>query len=126
MSFLNPINLINWYVCHAHTGITVKRACNYLAYALQNSNDVVKFAGKEVAIWELGAHPELADLPANILKIKFSGGPPGAYNIYQGTLWTYVIDRVVWALVHQDSSHIVPMNRMCNEVRDARQIANAS
>lgn len=126
MSFLKPINIINWYVKHAHADITVKRACNFLAYALKSGSEVVKFGGKEVSLCELGAHPELAELPADKLKIKFIGGPPGAYNIYEGTLWDYVIDRVLWELVHDEASHLTTMNRMCNEVRNSKQTANAS
>lgn len=126
MSFLKPTNLINWYVRHVHAGITVKRACNFLAYALKSGNEPVKFGGTQVALWELGVHPELADLPADNLKIMFIGGPPGAYNIYHGTLWDYVIDRVLWESIHRDHSHIVTMNRMCNEIKKATQTANAS
>jgi len=126
MSFLKPINIINWYIKHAHGDITVKRACNLLSYALKSGGEVVKFDGKEVSLWELGAHPELAERPATMLKIKFIGGPPGAYNIYDGTLWNYVIDRVLWELIHHDASHLRTLNGMCREVTSQKQTADAS
>jgi len=126
MSFLKPINLINWYVRHAHEGITVSRACNFLSYSLKSGNEPVKFGGEDRAIWELGSHPDLMNLPAHVLKIKFIGGPPGAYNIYWGTLWDYVIDRVLWELIHKDASHLKTMNGMCNEGRKTTQTADAS
>jgi len=124
-TFLKPTVAIQWFQKHVHNGITVGRVCNYLAYVMGSSCESVKFGDKELEIWELASHPELVDLPASILKIKFIGGPPGRYEIYTGTLWNYVIDRALWEGVHKDWSHVSHLNRLCNEVRET-ETADAS
>jgi len=80
--------------------VSVSRVSNMLAYTLKSGDDTVIFGGQNVKIHELGAHPDLQDLPADTIMIRFCGGPPGAYNTYSGSLLTYLIDRVVWEEVH--------------------------
>ena len=101
MYCVRPTSLIAG-VFNTKNTVSVARVANMLAYTLKSGDDSVIFGGQQVKIHELGAHPDLRDLPADTILIRFCGGPPGAYSTYTGSLLTYLIDRVIWEEVHGD------------------------
>ena len=99
MYCVKPTSLITNIFSRKNT-VSVARVANMLAYTLKSADDSVIFGGQKVKIYELGAHPDLQDLPADTIMIRFCGGPPGAYTTYSGSLLTYLMDRVIWEEVH--------------------------
>jgi hypothetical protein len=80
--------------------LTVSRAINALAYALKSSDETVVVGGRKIQIFELGAQKDIGCMLARNLKIVFIGGPPGAYERYEGSLLTMLIDRIIWEEIH--------------------------
>lgn len=101
-SVVKPTWVIQWIFEARNDDITVARASNFLAYVLKSGQDSVIFANNKIQIFELGAHPDLCEIPADRVKIAFCGGPPGKYTTYKGTLLSLLVDRCVWEMIHGD------------------------
>jgi len=89
------------------TNITVRKAINILHYCFGCGEEDIRWEGNCITSIELlERHPELGDLSAERIIIRFWGGPPSAYATYDGTLYTFLADRIMWAVAHKRSDQI--------------------
>lgn len=100
LTVLRPTYIMETVFNSDTSDITVARAVNMLAYVLKIRGTQVVFAGEKIHVFDLGEHPELCGLPADSIKLTFCGGPPGAYNTYNGSLLSLLIDRIMWEEIH--------------------------
>ena len=86
---------------------TVRKAINILHYCFKCSEDDIQWNGIHVSPAEmLENHPELGDTPADKVAVRFFGGPPGRGGFYNGTLYTLLADKIMWAVAHKRSDLI--------------------
>lgn len=80
--------------------LTVIRACNYLHHWFKASEEEIQFAGEHMTLAEfIERFPGLLSLPASGVVIRFFGGPPGYQGFFNGTLSTFLNDKILkWNL----------------------------
>ncbi len=66
--------------------------------------DEVRYHGVDTDIEEMiELRPSLASCKASDVKIRFFGGPPGNYNWFDGSVYTYICDKIMWCVANRET-----------------------
>lgn len=88
-------------------GLTVGAVAFYLRTIFLKRKpkvDEVRFCGVDTDIDEmLQLRPHLADFKANDVMIRFFGGPPGHYSWFDGSVYTYICDKIMWCVANRET-----------------------
>ncbi len=75
--------------------LTVIRACNYLHHWFKASEEEIQYAGQHLTLAEfIEKFPGLLSRPASSVLIRFFGGPPGHQAFFNGTISTFLSDKI--------------------------------
>jgi hypothetical protein len=95
-------------------GIVVKDAEYLLRTIFCTKVEEVTYRGVNTDVSEiLQIRPELAKVPASAVRIRFFGGPPGRYGWFNGTVQTYLCDKIMWCTAIGDTAK---MNRFFDAI----------
>ena len=87
--------------------ITVRQAVNILHYCFNAGHAEIRFCGEDTSPLEMLAEKSyLENIPAAHIYIRFFGGPPGQYNWFNGTLFTFLSDRIMDAVAHKRNNKL--------------------
>ena len=81
--------------------VSVKEASRYMDKIF--GSDEIRYEGVEICLDELICTNKLefAKQAANTVKIRFFGGPPGDCGWFNGTVYTYLCDKVMWCVAQK-------------------------
>ena len=88
-------------------GITVKEAAKHLRTTFQSAYDDLKYHGVNTELSEvLFYRPELSCKLASSVQVRFFGGPPGRKGWFDGTVYTYLCDKIMDCVAHKDTARL--------------------
>lgn len=104
-------DLIDAEIAHTALGtLSISRVVNYLIHVFKVGDDQVIFHRTEgdlmITPSQLGAYFNRLDLRAVAVRLTFWGGPPGVRGWYEGSLLTYMIDRLFRSIENGQSEMV--------------------